>query len=236
VETGPSEATLEALRTYEPEHPTLREEPVEKPARRRLIALSIAGVVTVVVLVASGLIVFRGLGGDGNAFPPPPSSSSTPPTTSSPISTTTTPSLPKSVGTITVSGDPKQADPCSLIDAQTFRRFGETVAYPGFTLAGCEAAISALKGSEPWAYLHVEFDVPAAEPSSAAQRRYRDDLGGLTVYWSRRTGNPTTPQADRLTPESERRADDRSGTNRQRRQIRASVGQAPRQPGGPFGL
>ncbi len=84
--------------------------------------------------------------------------------------------LPSTVGPIALTGDPRAADPCTLIDPASLRQFGR----PFFTISewleGCQARIATPSGD---VRLVVIFDTPAesvADLSGTPQQ-----LGDLTI-------------------------------------------------------
>ncbi|WP_051579427.1 serine/threonine-protein kinase [Pseudonocardia acaciae] len=138
--------------------------PVTKPARplrrRRLL---LAGAATVVVLaVAAGLVVTMptlfGRGGNGPLVGVPP--------------------MPETVGAITMSGDPRAADPCALIDPAWLRQFGEPaiIARNSYVLNSCRAIISTREGD---VLLDMTFGRPVSSVSSLKGEARR--IGSLTV-------------------------------------------------------
>jgi hypothetical protein len=93
------------------------------------------------------------------------------------VTATGVPALPPTVGPITLTGDPKAADPCALVNSGSLRQFGHPVLDIGGGLEGCRALITAPGGD---VYLTVAFDVAKpgwdVDPDGPVQR-----LGGLSI-------------------------------------------------------
>lgn len=91
------------------------------------------------------------------------------------------PALPSTVGTIALTGDPRAADPCALIDLASLRQFGQPSINVSALLKGCKARIATPNGDLG---LSVFFDTPVA--SVADLGGTPQQLGGLTIV---RQGN-----------------------------------------------
>jgi eukaryotic-like serine/threonine-protein kinase len=77
-----------------------------------------------------------------------------------------TPALPPTVGPIALTGDPKAADPCALIDPVPLRQFGQPFITTSYRLQGCRARIATPNGD-------ILFNVLFGPPASSVA-----DLGG----------------------------------------------------------
>ncbi|HWR48644.1 MAG TPA: hypothetical protein VN327_13690, partial [Pseudonocardiaceae bacterium] len=91
------------------------------------------------------------------------------------------PTLPSAVGPIALTGDPKEADPCALIDLAPLRQFGQPSYIDNGPLGGCQARIGTAKGNF---HLNVSFAAPAVSMTSRSGTPQR--LGDLTII---RKGN-----------------------------------------------
>ncbi|MBO0849400.1 MAG: serine/threonine protein kinase [Pseudonocardia sp.] len=140
-----------------------------KPRRRGPVIAAIA--FAMVLALGAGLAValpkFFGAGAN------------TPPTGSPP--------LPATVGVITMTGDPRTAEPCALIDPAWLRQFGEPaiVARNSYALESCQARI-ATPGGE------VRMDTKFISPNNSisALGGERQQIGNLTIV--RRSIQPGT--------------------------------------------
>ncbi len=93
------------------------------------------------------------------------------------------PALPSTVGPIALTGDPKAADPCALIDPAPLRQFGRPFITISYLLQGCQARIDTPSGV---VRLDVLFYTPAE--SVADLGGTPQQLGDLTIV---RNGNVT---------------------------------------------
>ncbi len=132
--------------------------PQARPARRfrrRHVLIAVAALLTIAAL---GVAIPRLIAGDDK----PPVGA---------------PALPSTVGPITLTGDPRAADPCALIDTAWLRQFGEPVITRSYRLQGCRARIATPTGN---VLLDVRFAGPlrpGVNLGGLAQR-----LGDLTVW------------------------------------------------------
>ncbi|MDQ4009758.1 MAG: DUF3558 family protein, partial [Actinomycetota bacterium] len=86
------------------------------------------------------------------------------------------PGLPSTVGPIALTGDPRTADPCALIDPIPLRQFGRPFITISEWVAGCQATIAMPDGD---VRLDVYFDAPIE--SVAALGGTTQQLGDLTL-------------------------------------------------------
>lgn len=86
------------------------------------------------------------------------------------------PALPSTVGPIALTGDPKAADPCALIDLAPLRQFGQPFITIGYALQACRARIATPSGD---VHLNVLFSTPAV--SVAGLGGTPQQLGDLTI-------------------------------------------------------
>ncbi|WP_084211020.1 serine/threonine-protein kinase [Pseudonocardia acaciae] len=87
------------------------------------------------------------------------------------------PPLPTAVGPITLSGDPRAADPCALIDPTWLRQFGQPVITTNisYTPEACQARITVPNGDM---VLDVKFNTPKTVSDLGGQPQ---QLGDLTI-------------------------------------------------------
>ena len=96
------------------------------------------------------------------------------------------PALPSTVGPIALTGDPRAADPCALIDTGPLRQFGRPDITISFLLEGCQSRIATPNGD---VHLDVFFDIPVTSVADLEGRPQH--LGDLTIV---RQG--TVPQGE----------------------------------------
>ncbi len=87
-----------------------------------------------------------------------------------------TPVLPATVGPIALTGDPKAADPCALIEPAPLRQFGRPFITISYLMDSCEATIATPHGDVD---LNVVFDIPAESVASVGGTPQQ--LGDLTI-------------------------------------------------------
>ncbi len=122
---------------------------------RRPVLTAVLAVITLVVLVGTTLVLVSG--GEGGPV-------------------VGVPGLPSTVGPIALTGDPRTADPCALIDPIPLRQFGRPFITISYRLEGCAARIDTPTGD---VHLDVLFGIPVE--SMADLGGTPQQLGDLTI-------------------------------------------------------
>ncbi len=131
-------------------------EPPRRWLRRHRVLTVVLALITLAALAVGTTLVL--VGGSGNA----------------PVAGVS--ALPSTVGPITLTGDPRAADPCALIDLAPLRQFGRPFFAISYLLEGCQARIDTSSGA---VRLDVLFGTPAE--SVADLGGTPQQLGALTI-------------------------------------------------------
>lgn len=138
--------------------------PARWPLRRRILTGALA-LITVAILGAGTVLGIRSLSSDD----PPPPGEDTP--------LVGAPAMPATVGPISLTGDPKAADPCALIDLAWLHQFGLPRITTPYNPNGCRAQITTANSGD--VNLYIDFNTPAFSVESVGGQRQQ--LGALTI-------------------------------------------------------
>lgn len=174
---GSARAATDSVRTHLVAGPTVRHAPppttprAPTPRSRRTLVIAlgaVAGVAALAVATVVGLTVLRGAG------------------------TATPPAVNSAAATL---GDPRTADPCSLVDTATLGRHGTvTIDRANVSFTGCRAQIAPPGGGE--LALFVEFALPPASTDTVGAPQ---QIGRLIV--NRLTPTDTVCERNLLLPD-----------------------------------